>query len=295
MLAHSSPARSQPPPPEMSDGGSSSLSELGEMPDDQQELVTGFGREDSSPRDNDTEASTEKLDSSPLKQRDLPTHDAIRLDELASVAAVEQLQEANAEADNEMQEVVEQTADAPQATIEVLDRPLADIRGTTHLASPGKRKRSSSLSELEDDLIDQGPPARKRSASTRAVDPEGTVHGRISDGLGNMIEEEESIRVEVEPPEEFEGDENYDAPGEDLEEQPREPATAKDEEEVVEEGAPSDQTPSPDENERPLEAEPENENIAKAAADEDEAEAAAKNEDEREFARDNDVHLWTAE
>ena len=297
MLARTSSAHVQPPP-DVSDGGSSSLSELGDIPEDQQELEPDFGSAHglTSPRDNDidTEASTERVDPSPMKQRDLSNYDPIGLDQLADAAAVEQLQEAVAK-DNIAQDPEAPVNDTLQPTVEDAELSMDEAQDGERLATVGKRKRSSSLSDLEeDDMIDEAPPARKRSASARATDHKLLDH--LDPSLthpGSIIEEPEQI--EIEPPEISDVDDPPpDAPSELSDDHEADPVVPQEDVENAEEGPTSDQTPPPDEAERPPEieievdadADPEPEAEPGDGArppDEVEADAVARNEDERKF------------
>lgn len=278
MLAHSSQVREQGPA-DVSDAGSSSLSELGDMPDDQQELDPGFDMGVIDQRDDVTEASTERVDPSPLKQRDVFNRDPIGLEQLADAAAVDQLQEAEAMEDDDIQEDDDPMFESIEGPTEAYDQPRRDMEDTSRLPSPGKRKRSSSLSELEDDFLDeQVPPSRKRSASARDFDPELMLHKRTTGASVEAIEEE-AIRVEVDPPESDE-DAAAEAPSDELEEPQTRLAPPKDEEEAVEEVGVDDQMLPPEEVERPEEAGAENDDNVRPAGDVGEAEAAARNEDE---------------
>ena len=241
MLAQSSQA---PPPPsaDVSDGGSSSLSELGDMPDEQQEYDTiGQGSEDDDIRDNDTEASTERIDPSPQKPLTAPIHQPSSLDLLGDAAAVEQLQEANAADDDPMYSL----SDLRKDTI-VLSQPATKTE--EHLGSPRKRKRSSSLSDLEDDIEDTAPPPRKRSASARG----DTSLDEVGQHLGNLPEhttDGEQTRPEIEP---MSGSESeHDAPSPTA---PQEASIAgANDLQADDEGAVSDITPPPDESTLPHE------------------------------------------
>ncbi|KAL9086943.1 MAG: hypothetical protein Q9159_003905 [Coniocarpon cinnabarinum] len=166
MLAQQSQAQEQAQASEqVSEAGSSSLSELEDMPDDQQD----YNRESEGDDvlDNDTEASTERIDPSPQKARELHTRQLSGLDLLGDAAAVEQLQEAENLAEEAIEDVPEQDMDDLPVPAEVIEPAFREAEKEVPLESPRKRKRSSSLSDLEESEED-APLAKKRSASVRS-------------------------------------------------------------------------------------------------------------------------------
>ena len=274
MLAHSSLAKTQGPA-DISDAASSSLSELEDMPEENQDLEPGFEEDDVDQGDNDTEASTERIDPSPMKQRAMLSHDPIGLDQLADAAAVDQLQVANALLNDNNEEVNMESDEKIGDPLDIPQRPEDEPR----LASPGKRKRSSSLSELEDDLLEeQAPPARKRSVSSRDIDPEILI-SRRDKGSSKEVIEEETVLVEV-GAREFDEDANGEAGSDELEDPPAIIEPPKDDEGIDERGA-DGQLLHTDEAERAAGAEADNAEGTRPIEDDEGTEAAAKNEDER--------------
>ena len=267
MLAHPSQTQAQASA-EVSDAGSSSLSELEDMPEDQQ--VSQQESEDDGMGDNDTEASTERIDPSPQKAQPFHVRQPSGLDLLGDAAAVEQLQEADAMADEEaLDEMEDQDIDDIPVPDEVIEPALREARGIMPPESPRKRKRSSSLSDLDDDLEDDIPLAKKHSSPSR---PDmKSLH------VERMLESERHISAEeTAHPDEQVGndssDEDESTPQDDHVIQPDFVQPARGEEEHL-----SDITPQPPDlnQDQEVEGQPED----KADVDETEPDAA-KTEDE---------------
>ena len=283
MLAQRSPARSQMSV-NIDDGGSSSLSELGDMLDEHQALEPGSEDEEIDPRDNDTEASTERIDPSPMKARDAPA--PMGLEQLADAAAIEQIQEFDAGENIDMVAAAPPISDVESIDDVPFSQPPPTLGENQRNGSPGKRKRSSSLSELGDDFDDQRLPARKRSASAKRLSPRIDVREEAMAVTESAIEEQSGRVEEEDAAEELSEDEEEEAGREELpEEQPPVTDLGQDADDVGEDGIDARQSSPSDALEKPAGVDNGNAGVPKVeeAEGEDEAEAVAKNEDESKF------------
>lgn len=176
-----SPHRSAPP---ASDNGSSSLSDLDETAEEQQELDNKSGTDHESENDNDTEAETERIDPSPRKSRKLAA-------EAAERAMAQELAQQPA---GDISSPISVPGDITEANGHPLPADANSAEDSEDRASenPRKRKRSSPLSELDEGHLRIGEPARKRSASARILGP--TVSSvKIPGKEGSAIAEEDDM------------------------------------------------------------------------------------------------------
>lgn len=183
----------------VSDGGSSSLSDLEEIPEDRQETETRDASDNDSMKENDTEAETERIDPSPRKSRKLAAEAAgkeefdFKSDAVDSSARIE-----------EAIEPPEMESLSPVLTADAIavgnDEPaigdFEDLEGTLarENQSPRKRKRSSPLSELDDKDFQDSQPVRKRSASARLAVANVSAASQTSK-TNNVTEEQEDVTM----------------------------------------------------------------------------------------------------
>ena len=150
--------------PELSEGLSSSLSELDYLPEEPKSPEEA-GSEDAADSENDTEAETERLDPSPNKPPRPPGGETI-------VDVMDDTKDANvdAEGDGDDEPTLKRSLlneeDLANVTRNqhIVD---AEIRSPTSTAGT-KRKRSSSLTEPGDDKLSDLEPPRKRPSTQMA-------------------------------------------------------------------------------------------------------------------------------
>lgn len=215
MLANESAVPNQPGP--LSDGNSSSLSELDDMPDDQPDFdmasEQGSDQDEGSVKDNDTEAETERIDPSPAKLRqDAPAQPAEEEDEEDDEEQDEGESPPQPQRDSSIvAPEVEPLSPVPMTdNVQDQDVPMADAVDDDVVAepeSPRKRKRSSSLSDI-DEASDMGEhPVQRRSTSKRLdtsasptrEDGEPEADGAVQDE--EPSEDEQEVPAEEEVPE----------------------------------------------------------------------------------------------
>lgn len=200
LAASSSPAAHHPAP--MSDGNSSSLSELDDLPDEQPDFEEASDEEDAqSAEDNDTEAETERIDPSPAK---------VRRDANESTAKEENDNDEGEGGDTKeilspAMEPFSPLAAPVEAVLTSADEPTAAQSGVADADAPRKRKRSSSLSDIDDASDSAKQPARKRSSSRhlgRSMSPVLNADTKPNEttALSDLSEEEVAAPEEAPAP-----------------------------------------------------------------------------------------------
>lgn len=186
---HTMPAKTKNSPPHItttaSDNGSSSLSDLDEIPEDHQEEDTKSSFDGESIKDNDTEAETERIDPSPRKSRQLAA------EATDNTAARNQTKGPTVESSSPV--IIPKDQGHTNGRSIVNDNTMSGDFVENGVGSPRKRKRSSPLSEPDEEATQDGKPARKRSASAKLVDLSRSRENSVGDNDSDVAVEEAQI------------------------------------------------------------------------------------------------------